>query len=55
TFSPSLKRNIALARVIAPAAELGLRVEVEIRGKRVPATVVSLPFVPHRSRPKAAR
>jgi aminomethyltransferase len=42
TFSPSLSKAIALARV--PAGELG-NVEVEIRGKRIPVRVVKYPFV----------
>jgi aminomethyltransferase len=42
TFSPTLERSIALARV--PAAT-GDRVEVEIRGKTLPARVVKYPFV----------
>ena len=42
TFSPSLGRSIALARV--PGGELGA-VEVDIRGKRIPVRVVKYPFV----------
>ena len=42
TFSPSLSKAIALARV--PAGELG-NVEVDIRGKRLPVGVVKYPFV----------
>ena len=42
TFSPTLGRSIALARV--PGGELGA-VEVEIRGKRIPVRVVKYPFV----------
>ena len=42
TFSPSLGRSIALARL--PAGELGA-LEVEIRGKRVPVRIVKYPFV----------
>lgn len=42
TFSPSLSKAIALARV--PAGELG-EVEVDIRGKRLPVRVVKYPFV----------
>ena len=41
TFSPTLERSIALARL--PAAAAG-RVEVDIRGKRVPARIVNPPF-----------
>jgi aminomethyltransferase len=42
TFSPTLGKAIALARV--PAGELG-KVEVDIRGKRLPVRVVKYPFV----------
>lgn len=42
TFSPTLERSIALARV--PAATTG-RVQVEIRGKLLNARVVKPPFV----------
>ena len=42
TFSPTLGKAIALARV--PAGETG-RVEVDIRGKRLPVRVVKYPFV----------
>jgi len=42
TFSPTMQRSIALARVPAGA---GARVEVGIRGKRLPAAVVKPPFV----------
>ena len=42
TFSPTLERAIGLARL--PAAAAGA-VEVEIRGKRLPARIVKPPFV----------
>ncbi len=44
TYSPTLERSIALARV--PAAT-GAAVEVDIRGKRLAARVVRPPFVRH--------
>jgi aminomethyltransferase len=44
TFSPTLNRSIALARVPKTAA---LSVQVEIRGKLHPATIVKTPFVRH--------
>ena len=44
TFSPTLERSIAMAYVQPEFAELGSNVEVDIRGKRNPATVVKLPF-----------
>ncbi|MEX1993875.1 MAG: glycine cleavage system aminomethyltransferase GcvT [Steroidobacteraceae bacterium] len=42
TFSPTLERSIGLARV--PGAAAGT-VEVDIRGKRLPARIVKPPFV----------
>jgi len=42
TYSPTLERSIALARV--PAATAG-RVQVEVRGKLLEASVVTPPFV----------
>ncbi|HRW67504.1 MAG TPA: glycine cleavage system aminomethyltransferase GcvT [Candidatus Competibacter sp.] len=44
TFSPTLNRAIALARV---DTGVGARCQVEIRGKRLPARVVKPPFVRH--------
>ncbi|MBM4224651.1 MAG: glycine cleavage system protein T, partial [Gammaproteobacteria bacterium] len=44
TFSPTLERSIALARV--PRAT-GASVQVDIRGKLLPARVVKPPFVRH--------
>jgi len=44
TWSPTVKAGIAMARVSVPFAEIGTRVAVDIRGRRAPATVVSLPF-----------
>ncbi|MBL8504540.1 MAG: glycine cleavage system aminomethyltransferase GcvT [Rhodocyclaceae bacterium] len=44
TFSPSMSRSIALARLPAACA-VGDVVEVEIRDKRLKATVVKPPFV----------
>jgi aminomethyltransferase len=43
-FSPTLQRSIALARVTPAAADAG-SVDVDIRGKAVPARVVRPPFV----------
>lgn len=44
TFSPTLERPIAMAYVESDAAKSGQSVEIDIRGKREPASVVSLPF-----------
>lgn len=45
TFSPSLKRGVALAVVERAARSAGTPVEVWVRGKPQPAKVVTLPFV----------
>ncbi len=44
TYSPTLERSIGFARL--PAAAAG-KVEVDIRGRRVPARLVKPPFVRH--------
>jgi glycine cleavage system T protein len=44
TQSPSLGEAIAMAYVATADAEPGTMVDVEIRGQRVPAEVVALPF-----------
>ncbi len=44
SLSPSLGKAVALALVKPDAAEVGTVLDVEIRGKRFPATVVDLPF-----------
>jgi aminomethyltransferase len=46
TFSPLLETGIGLAYLWPPdAAAVGDEVEVDIRGRRGPATVVRPPFV----------
>jgi aminomethyltransferase len=47
-FSPSLERPIAMAYVTSANSAVGTPLEIEVRGKRLPATVTALPFVPHR-------
>jgi len=47
-FSPTLGHPIAMAYVETAHAAPGTPLEIEVRGKRLPATVVPLPFVPHR-------
>ncbi|PWJ47861.1 aminomethyltransferase [Quadrisphaera granulorum] len=42
--SPTLGRPIAMAYVPATLSEPGTRLEVDVRGSRVPAEVVALPF-----------
>jgi len=60
TFSPTLRRPIATAYVRSDAAAQGTALSVTIRGGETPTTVVSLPFVPHRTKaqvpsPKSGR
>jgi aminomethyltransferase len=45
TFSPTLARSIALARVPSAAADVGATVQVDIRGKFLNARLVKPPFV----------
>ncbi|WP_404480931.1 glycine cleavage system aminomethyltransferase GcvT [Novosphingobium sp. BL-52-GroH] len=47
-FSPSLQQPIAMAYVDAGLAVEGTALTIEMRGKRLDAKVVPMPFVPHR-------
>ncbi len=47
-FSPSLEAPIATAYVTTAHTAPGTALEIEVRGKRLAATVTPLPFVPHR-------
>ena len=47
-FSPTLGYPIAAAYVAAEHALPGTELAVEVRGRRLPARVVPMPFVPHR-------
>ncbi len=47
-FSPSLNRAIALGFVTPGHTAPGTALQVEVRGRLQPATVTTLPFVPHR-------
>ena len=47
-FSPTLQRPIAMAYVDRAHAPAGASLEIDVRGKRLPATVTAMPFVPHR-------
>jgi aminomethyltransferase len=47
-FSPTLGAPISMAYVAAEHAAIGTALEVEVRGKRLAATVSPTPFVPHR-------
>jgi aminomethyltransferase len=44
TWSPTLEKSIAMAYLPREKAEPGTAVEIDVRGKREPATVVKLPF-----------
>ena len=44
SFSPSREQSIAMAYVDASLSEAGTAVDVDIRGKRESATIVTLPF-----------
>ncbi|MFC0590609.1 glycine cleavage system aminomethyltransferase GcvT [Novosphingobium aquiterrae] len=47
-FSPSLGHPIAMAYVDAAHAAPDTTLDIDVRGKRLPARVVPMPFVPHR-------
>lgn len=47
-FSPTLGQPIAMAYVASAQAAPGTLIEVEVRGRRLAATVSPTPFVPHR-------
>lgn len=47
-FSPSLERPIAMAYVPVELAAPGTTLSIDVRGRKLAASVVSLPFVPHR-------
>jgi aminomethyltransferase len=47
-FGPTAGGPIAMGYVDAPDAVPGKAVAIEVRGKDLPATIVPLPFVPHR-------
>jgi aminomethyltransferase len=51
TLSPTLEKAIALAYIPTPLSKLGQTLEVEIRGKNYPATVVKKPFYRSLNRP----
>jgi aminomethyltransferase len=47
-FSPTLAVPVAMGYVAAEHAEPGTSLRLDVRGKAVAATIVPLPFVPHR-------
>lgn len=44
TFSPTFEKALGMAYVSADIAEPGRQVEIEVRGRRLPARLVALPF-----------
>lgn len=46
-FAPSVGAPIAMAYIAAEHAVLGSKLELEVRGKRLAATVTAMPFIPH--------
>ena len=53
-FSPSLQMPIGMGYVAAAHAAPGTSLEIDVRGKRLSATVTPMPFVPHRYHRKGA-
>ncbi len=53
-FSPSLERPIAMAFVASEHAAPGTPLSIDVRGRKLAATVAPMPFVPHRYHRKGA-
>jgi aminomethyltransferase len=53
-FSPSLQVPIGMGYVASAHAAPGTTLEIDVRGKRLSATVTTMPFVPHRYHRKGA-
>ncbi len=53
-FSPSLERPIAMAYVPVALAAPGTELTIDVRGRKLAARVVPMPFVPHRYHRKGA-
>lgn len=47
-FAPSIDAPIAMGYVASDHKTVGTPLEAEVRGKRVPLTVATMPFIPHR-------
>ena len=45
TFSPTLEKGIAMGYVNASHAEIGSKIQIDVRGKFIDATIVTLPFL----------
>ncbi len=50
TLTPTVNAAIGTTYLPADRARVGTKIEIDIRGKRVGAEVVKLPFVPHRTK-----
>lgn len=46
-FAPSVEAPIAMGYVATNKADIGTRLEAEVRGKRIPVTVAAMPAIPH--------
>ncbi len=53
-FSPSLERPIAMAFVASELAVPDTPLFIDVRGRKLAATVAPMPFVPHRYHRKGA-
>lgn len=53
-FSPSLQRPIAMAFVASQHAAVGTQLCIDVRGRKLAATVAPMPFLPHRYHRKGA-
>ena len=53
-FSPTLKAAIAQGYVEARGALTGTKVQIEVRGRMIPAEIAAMPFVPARTKPASA-
>lgn len=52
-FAPTVGAPIAMGWVSLPHSAIDTALEIEVRGKRIAATVAPMPFIPHRYRRKA--
>jgi aminomethyltransferase len=50
TVTPTVGSAIGTTYLPKDQAKAGTKFEIDVRGKRVPAEVVKLPFVPHRTK-----
>jgi aminomethyltransferase len=50
TVTPTVNAGIGTTYLPAEQAKPGTKIEIDVRGKRVAAEVVKLPFVPHRTK-----